>query len=373
MIEKLVISAGLEEAHPIGAIARRLLRVAIVYLLLAMILSFLVAILDRVMSPSIIPLSGFLAAAALAGFAIRARADINRIKALPHKDLARSLDFLLARYGTDLIRITPEERYNLVLQEMRLRALKQIAAMCLAVVMACSGLTLVYFYQRPHASVDPVGDLELLGSGLVLAFLSYQLPHTAADPADRSADLLVIEHMKEILSLRGEFENRRTGWSKVVRQEGLKLADLISSVDPGELHPARTIIQHEYKGWALLMVARTFGEESPERDAKEHRIEYAERAIQEFDAALELMRDIELRFKAGQGDQGTEQLYSWITGESADIYRSHYLKAVALAVIARAGGRYTKEDVLEELGKIPPGYLSSYPPDNNPDLRWAQH
>src|ERR1700730_7135182 len=98
MIDKLVISAGFTEVHPVQAVARRLLRVAIVYLLIAFGLSFLAAILGRVMSPSIIPLSGLLAAAALAVFAIQTRADTNRLKNLPHKDLARSLDSLLARY-----------------------------------------------------------------------------------------------------------------------------------------------------------------------------------------------------------------------------------------------------------------------------------
>jgi hypothetical protein len=85
------------------------------------------------------------------------------------------------------------------------------------------------------------------------------------------------------------------------------------------------------------------------------------------------MRDIDMRYKAGKGGQETEKLHEWMTVESADVDRSHYLRAVAFAVIARAGGHHTKADAVGELESISPTYLLSYPPDNNPDLKWARH
>jgi hypothetical protein len=101
--------------------------------------------------------------------------------------------------------------------------------------------------------------------------------------------------------------------------------------------------------------------------------ETAEQALTELDAALALMQDVERRSNAGEN---TEGVYEWMTGDSADLSRTHYLRAVALAVIALAGGHRTREDVENELGQIPPTYLVSYPLENNPDLKAilsAQH
>jgi hypothetical protein len=95
-------------------------------------------------------------------------------------------------------------------------------------------------------------------------------------------------------------------------------------------------------------------------------------AVAELDAALEMMDEIEKRGTEGSMDKDTEAVYKWMMGESADLDRTRYLKAVAFAVIARAGGNHTKADVVVVLDSISPAYRRSYPPDDNPDLRWAR-
>jgi hypothetical protein len=189
--------------------------------------------------------------------------------------------------------------------------------------------------------------------------------------ADPVADNLVIEYMNRIMLLRAKFEARNPGWSGNVRQTGLMLAGQMGNVDSDTLRPARKVIQREYKGWALLMVARTFGEEVEELDAKQQRINYATQAVDELTAGLTLMEEIDRRFNSGKGGKETAALYKWMMEESFDVERSKYLKAVAFAVIAQAGGNYTRADVRRVMATISPTYLLSYPPDNNPDLRWA--
>jgi hypothetical protein len=290
-----------------------------------------------------IGLVGLIVAAVYAAFAVKTRADTERLKALPPADRAKSLDPYATRYGVNLAGLSPDKQYYVVLQDMQNRQRKQLVAMLLAVVVALSCVAMAFLYQRPPAE------------------------------SELTSDQSVTDYMRQILSLRGDFEAKNPGWSWHVRSEGQRLASLIGSFEPDRLRPARKVIQREYKGWALLLVARTFGEEAQERDAKQHRIEYAGQAVEEFDAALSMMNDIEMRYQTGKGGPDTVKLYEWMTGESADVSRTHFLKAVALAVIARAGGRYTKEDVLNELAVIPPTYLLSYPPEHNPDLYWARH
>jgi hypothetical protein len=63
--------------------------------------------------------------------------------------------------------------------------------------------------------------------------------------------------------------------------------------------------------------------------------------------------------------------YNWMTGPSEDLNRTHYLKAMALAVMARAGGGGVGA-VKAELAQIEPQYLLQYPTEINPDLAWAK-
>lgn|SRR5579864_4628722 len=200
-------------------------------------------------------------------------------------------------------------------------------------------------------------------------------PQPVPSPAPRQrtpADERVIGYMAEVLKLKGDyFEPRDPGWSEQVRKEGLRLADLLGKENPEELSTSRKIIQAEYKGWALSMVARSFVEEvEPEAERKRQQIEYATQAIQEFDRALELMNGVAWRLKQ-PGDKGDlVEVYKWMTGdESDDLNRTHYMKAVAAAVIARAGGNRTKQDVRDELKNVSEYYLRAHP--RNPDLNWA--
>jgi hypothetical protein len=289
---------------------------------------------------TLLGLISFLTAGVLARDAIKTRANAEKLKMLPESDRAKTLDSYVTRYGIKLPGIAPALPYNLARGQLNARWRKEILASCVSfcVSLCCLAVAFPAFHRLPT-------------------------------PLNRDADRLMIDYMLQVESLRGDFEGRNPGWSMHVRLEGLRLASLIGDVNSDALRPARKIIQHEYRGWALLIVARTFGAETEERDAMQYRVEYATQAIVEFDASLAMMRQIELRFREGWRE--VEELYEWMTGESADINRTHYLKAVALAVIARAGGRYSKADVQRELALISPTYLISYPPDNNPDLKWA--
>jgi hypothetical protein len=42
-----------------------------------------------------------------------------------------------------------------------------------------------------------------------------------------------------------------------------------------------------------------------------------------------------------------------------------------LAVLARAGGKYTRAEAIKELNLVDREYQSKYPPGANPDLAWA--
>lgn len=178
---------------------------------------------------------------------------------------------------------------------------------------------------------------------------------------------LAIYYKEQILRLRGDIEARDTTDADL-RKRALQLADLIGKIDESQLEPARKIIQHEYRGWAFLMGVSSFGERPPEYITAASRIDYATKAVAEFDLALNLMAEITRDYRAGE--PAAIPIYEWMTGPSEDLNRIRYLKAIALAVIARAGGG-TSQAAIAELSAIEPTYLASYPAENNPDLAWA--
>jgi hypothetical protein len=202
-----------------------------------------------------------------------------------------------------------------------------------------------------------------------------QPPQRVTPPVLRqaSADDRVKEYVQRFFILDSIFEAHDPGWPERVRREGTKLADLLGRENPSELRTARKILQPEYRGWALLMVARSFVEkELPQEERKRQRIEFATRAIQEFDKAIDVMANVVYRTKQYSDDKDAIEVYNWMMGmtdpPSDDFKRIHYLKAISIAVIARAGGNRSKQDVRDEL-KIIPDYLIDHP--NNPDLNWA--
>jgi hypothetical protein len=210
----------------------------------------------------------------------------------------------------------------------------------------------------------------------ISAFLKQRVPGTgpsfpdstrSGSPPTPDPNQRVLDYKAKILSLRGDIEakSRTTGMN--LRQQALQLADLIGMLDEGQLRPAVKIIQHEYRGWAFLMGVSTFAETPPEYISAANRIGYATKAIREFDLALDRMADI-TRDKASA--PAAIPIYLWMTGPSEDLNRTHYLKAVALAVVARAGGG-TPQAAIAELSAIKPAYLVTFPAKNNPDLAWA--
>ncbi len=180
----------------------------------------------------------------------------------------------------------------------------------------------------------------------------------------------VLEQKAEILSLRGDIEARRNRnlEDPNLRQRALQLADLIGEIDGSSLRPELKIIQHEYRGWAFLMAAATHTDTPPEYIPAGDRIGYATKAVAEFDLALGLMADVTREYEASV--RAAIPVYEWINGPSEDLNRTRYLKAVALAVIARAGGG-TPKAAIDALSDVTLAYLGKYPPADNPDLAWA--
>ncbi|HLX07799.1 MAG TPA: hypothetical protein VKY89_08035 [Thermoanaerobaculia bacterium] len=214
-----------------------------------------------------------------------------------------------------------------------------------------------------------------LGAGaflLALGIVSFA-PSPPPSPAPPSSDDLVKEYVQRFFLLDSIWEARDPGWAGRIRTEGTKLADLLDRVNQNELSTTRKILQAEYKGWALSMVARSCVEkELPEQERKREQIDFATKAVQEFDRALAIMADV--TYRASQEDKEALKAYNWMMGltdpPSDDFKRTHYLRAVSLAVIAEAGGNVTKQDVRDELKKIPAEYyLIDHP--SNPDLNWA--
>lgn len=220
--------------------------------------------------------------------------------------------------------------------------------------------------DRRHTYALRAGGF-IAGICMVFVLLIYLRQSGSVNHGDQSiADLVV-----KVQLLRGDFEAHNPGWSFVLRDRGLELASLMAAVDPQKLRPGIRIVQREYRGWALLIVARTFGAEAPEDGAQVRRIQYATQALRDLDIGLTLMQGVERSFKTGSADKDTLALYKWMHGPSDDVERSQYLKAVALAVIAKAGGPYFKADVKRELAALSSAYLAKYPPKDNPDLKWA--
>lgn len=193
--------------------------------------------------------------------------------------------------------------------------------------------------------------------------LASSLSPPPPDPNER-----VLFYKAQILILRGNIEARPGTQDTVFRQRALHLADLIGEIDEDQLKPAIKIIQHEYRGWAYLMGVSTYGKTPPDITSAK-RSAYATKAIAEFDLALDLMADITREYKAGV--PAAISIYDWMTGPSEDLSRTYYLKAIALAVIARAGG-VPPQKAIAALDKIEsPTYLVNFPADQNPDLAWA--
>jgi hypothetical protein len=53
------------------------------------------------------------------------------------------------------------------------------------------------------------------------------------------------------------------------------------------------------------------------------------------------------------------------------LYKIKYYIAVAFAVNARSGGSHQSKEAISVLNEIPAYYKNRYPPENNPDLKWA--
>jgi len=107
---------------------------------------------------------------------------------------------------------------------------------------------------------------------------------------------LVLKYMTDITLLRATVEAQNPGWASEVQEKGPGLARLMGEVNEDQLKPSRKIVQHEYKGWALLMVAYSFIE-STESEAKRGaaQVKYASSAIGEFDLALKRMDEVTRR------------------------------------------------------------------------------
>ena len=155
----------------------------------------------------------------------------------------------------------------------------------------------------------------------------------------------------------------------ILRQRARELANLIGEIAEDQLRPAIKIIKHEYGGWAYLMAGSSYGEAPPKFLSAEVRIDYATKAVAQFNLALDRMDDIKSKSEAG--DPEAIPINKWMTGDSQDVNRTHYLKAIALAVLARAGGGAPQAAIVELNEFVAHDYLNEFPAAANPDLAWA--
>jgi hypothetical protein len=299
---------------------------------------------------TLIGLLGFIAACVFLAYSLWVREKRKQLELLPKGERSTIVDEHVTRYGLSLEGSRDEDlKFHLVLRELELKSRKHLTYAVLAAVVVVLCFAMVTYEATHGASSRPSPDDSV---------------------RCRTPDQKVICYMNDIVKLWGAAEARNPGWQSQVRQEGTRLADLIGVPSEDLLRPARRIIQHEYQGFALLMVANTFIEPSEsEKERKQGQIDYATRAIHEFDLTLARMKNVTR--KARLGDKDAADVYEWITGDSKDLYRTHYLRAIACAVVARAGGERTKVEVRNELAMLPAWYLNRYPAANNPDLAWA--
>jgi hypothetical protein len=305
---------------------------------------------------TLIGLLGFAVACAALAYIQRMREKRKLIRTLPADQRAQAIDKMLTRYGLSLSDMQDDEmKFLLVTREMDTRSStsRYYVALGLAAFVLCFAMLL--FFGRKGASPP----------------LPQPVQRTVPDPQRvAEAESAVIAYKKEILDLRGDVEHNFNvgipGWQTAVREKSIRLANLIGTVDESQLRSAKKILQHEYRGWAFLIAADTFGT-TPQKN--EQQVDFATNAIAEFDLALARMAEIVRDYRAGKPE--ATQLYEWITGTSEDLNRTHYLKAAALAVVALAGGDRTKADATHELSLINPAYLTSQPASNHPALAWA--
>jgi hypothetical protein len=233
-------------------------------------LSFPVSAWSRVppvdaLVPTLIGLLGFIAACIFFALSIRTRHERRNLELLPERQRSRILADLLSRYGLSFENAHDEAmKVVLVRREIDLRSRKHLT---LAVLSAAAFVLCVAM-----VAIDRVRP--------------------------RTPDERVIDYKREIGSLVGDSEAMNPGRWSLVRREGISLASRIGEIGEDQLSPPRRIIQHEYKGWALLQDIKNMSE---------------------------------------TGGEDARPIYEWIAGVSEDIARTHYLRAIALAVIARAG------------------------------------
>lgn len=288
--------------------------------------------------PSITTRIGLLAFAVVVAaivYILRIREQRKTISTLSPDERPIIVDEALSRYNITFGgSLNDELKAKLVLQEMKHRATRN-----LAFLFAIAFVFLVCFAMISFSSVQP----------------------PSGQP--KVTDSRVLGYKRDILALRDDAEAKAQGWELSVRDTGIHLAKWMGQVPEMDLPPARVIIKHEYRGFALLMVANTFAAGSSSA------LDYAISASEEFDLALGKMQEISRNLKAGKQD--LTAVFEWMTGPSEDLNRTHYLKAVALAVVARAGGKYTRAEAIKELNLVDREYRSKYPPGANPDLAWA--
>lgn len=278
---------------------------------------------------------------------------------LPEADRIKKVDQLASLYGLSLANSKYDaEKYKLVKDRMRSRenSIRLFALLGVGGFLASLGM-LVHNPRKaeptsPSSQSAPSAPAKSeSGSGTTQG-------STAMNATDS-----VVYYKKQILDLRSKVETRDPGWELDVRPAGVQWADLMGRIDDRQLHSAKIILKHEYRGWALLMVADTFGARHQSDDTQAG---YAEQAIQEFELALRKMAQVSQ--DASVGNSEANDVYKWMTGASADLNRTHYLKAAALAVVVCSGGHRTKAEVESELGKVEPEYRSSYSPRHHPAL-----
>jgi hypothetical protein len=312
------------------------------------------------------------------GRSIEAKRD--ELKQLRPGDRAEIVDVLGTKFKINLDKLTQKQKYDLVLRavEIRAKTARFFGALCAALFVVSLALILLSGYVDSRKSRQPNEKASVPSGSEPPKAESDNPVITGSDRSTKSTkaaisdtDKAIISYKEELVDIRGDIESRNPEIERDLRDRSLRIAQSLSEIHESRLKLSMRIIKHEYSGWGFLMGVSTYDESRPADILPQSRIDYATKAIAEFDKALDLMADIAYRY-SHTSDPESVAIYKWMTSEeSEDLNRTHYLRAIALAVIARAGGG-TLKAANDELLSIPFPYLQRYSPNLNPDLLWVR-
>ncbi len=176
----------------------------------------------------------------------------------------------------------------------------------------------------------------------------------------------LLEARSEVLNVRGLFEGaleeyaHQLGLEERANEAALRLL----SIPDYSLGLVWQVSKYESVAVAKLVASDSTGERAK-------KVVYSLEANQAANNMLDRIKEIRI-IEIRPGGEVDREAVRWIRSEQVEA-RARYLKAIALAANARAGGAADPNYAIEELRKISeswPDYFLKFPPSWNPNLSW---